>query len=73
MNLNIHHGNVTGDQFARVDVACLMERSRCSDGLLDGLFGPLDAPEWINKGRMVNVNSNGVDVQFQQFTLRSHK
>jgi hypothetical protein len=71
MNLKIHCGNVTGDRSAQVDACCLMERSRCADGLIDGTLGPLDAPDWLNKGRMVTVtDEDGIQVQFQQHTLR---
>lgn len=71
MNFVHHHGSATGDQSAQVEAACSMELSRCSDSFLDGSLGPIDAPEWVNVGRMVNVTRrDGNDVQFQQQTHR---
>lgn len=62
-----HDGAVTGDEFARVMAYCAMHDSRKDDDSFRSM-APLDAPDWVNTGRMVKVD----DVQFQAHTLRTN-
>lgn len=70
-NLKIHSGTVTGDATSRFSTAHNMGGGRWLDVFNDGTIGALDAPAWLNTGRMVGaIDSNGLDVQFQQQDLR---
>ena len=71
MNYQHHNGNVTGDLYAQVVASCNMSLDRGAEPLCCGAIGTLDAPPWINSGRMVNVDSDGRDVQFQQYHPRA--
>jgi hypothetical protein len=73
MNTNLQHydGTVTGDTHAQVMACCNTDNSRFADYLTDGVFGTLDAPNWLNTGHMRNVDVLGAGaVQFQSHTLR---
>lgn len=70
MNYRQHNGTVTGDTSAQICAYCnLMDGSVAN--LMDGSIAPLDAPDWLNTGRMVTTQSgDGTQVQFQQHCLR---
>lgn len=72
MNYRYMGGTVTGDAFNQVNTFCGLTDDRYNGDLIIGAIAPLDAPAWLNTGRMVCVksDSDGRDVQFQQHCLR---